>query len=165
MEVVCVKIELGGLQAAKAIREEWSGVLADLIVETRPGQLSELYRWTERMFINWEETLVPGCKARQPSLYEAIMQSKSELESRFSRRKQREFGESTAKTRTRRRERASKPPKAREGSRTSVNRPIRQGEESAKERDETARNSPRHLPETGLPGSQGGQVATVRGGS
>jgi hypothetical protein len=83
-DVVRVKLTTGGLEAAKAMREEWSGCLADLLAETRPGQLSELYRRTEHVFIQWEETWIEGYKARQLSLDEAVNESEAELESRFS---------------------------------------------------------------------------------
>jgi hypothetical protein len=83
-DVVRVKLTTGGLDAAKEIREDWSECLADLLVETRPGQLSELYRRTERVFIQWEETWIRGYKARQPSLDEALHKSETELKFRFS---------------------------------------------------------------------------------
>ncbi len=87
-DLAWIKIQHGGLAAAKVMREEWSDLLAELVAETRPGQLSELYRRTERMFVHWEETMVPGYTARQLSLDEAVAESEHECETRFAKRGQ-----------------------------------------------------------------------------
>jgi hypothetical protein len=75
--------------------------LTDLIMETRPGQLSELFRRTERIFVHWEETMIEGYKARQLSLKEAILESEIELESRFSQQEWGGFREEKARVRER----------------------------------------------------------------
>jgi hypothetical protein len=67
---------------AKKLKEEWSSILNDPIAETRPGQLGELYRRTERVFQEVEETALPRYKAYRPSLDEAVLQSETELEAR-----------------------------------------------------------------------------------
>jgi hypothetical protein len=76
------KVQEGGLEEAKRLRGDWSSILSDLIAETQPGQLSELYRRTERVFREVEESAIVGYKAYRPSLDEAMHQSETELDAR-----------------------------------------------------------------------------------
>ena len=109
------KVREGGVAEAKRLREQWSALLNELIAETRPGQLGELYRRTERVFQEVEEAVLPGFKAYRPSLDEAVESSTTDLDERAAsghvrglkkRREQRE-----------RRARPTTPPPARESSR------------------------------------------------
>jgi hypothetical protein len=56
--------------------------LSELVAETQPGQLSELYRRTEHVCREVEESAVAGYKAYKQSLDEAVQQSETELEAR-----------------------------------------------------------------------------------
>jgi hypothetical protein len=37
------KVREGGLEEAKRLREDWSSIVSELVAETQPGQLGELY--------------------------------------------------------------------------------------------------------------------------
>ncbi len=91
------KVGEGGLAEGKRLRGEWSAMLNDLIAETRPGQLGELYRRTERVFREVEEAAIEGYQAPRQSLDEAVHQSEAELDEKAALRKKRSKKEPKAR--------------------------------------------------------------------
>jgi hypothetical protein len=68
-----------GIAHAIAVRREWTGILKDLLVETRPGQRAELWRGTSRVLDAWQREKIPGYESWEASLDNLASESESEL--------------------------------------------------------------------------------------
>jgi hypothetical protein len=78
-----------GIYGARELRAEWGKILKGVIHEDRPGQLTELWRRTNRVIERWQTECIDGYATRQSTLSELETESEIELERREDRMKRR----------------------------------------------------------------------------
>jgi hypothetical protein len=69
-----------GIHWARDLRAEWGKILKGVVHETRPGQLTELWRRTNRLIEQWQAECIDGYTTRQSTLSELETESEMELE-------------------------------------------------------------------------------------
>ncbi len=69
-----------GVHGARDLRAEWGKILKGVVHETRPGQLTELWRQTNRVIELWQAECIDGYMTRQLTLSKLETESEMELE-------------------------------------------------------------------------------------
>ena len=74
-----------GIHGARELRSEWGRILKGVIHEDGPGQLTELWRRTNRVIEQWQMECIDGYVTRQSTLSELESDTEMELDRREDR--------------------------------------------------------------------------------